>query len=176
MHKRLAVCCIGMVTCTQVVAQSTDASLSAYAKDAQKQLDVLLNVNQQDNEVYGFLLGHKERDVSRDMLYAPFFTSGLLTEWARLESEKLKSTCDGQYIQGEMCGFDYHPVLCVSDFPDQRYYHVEKITSNNAQIAVFATYRNTLIARYSMVLSDGRWQLDGVQCAGGESVGMLVNP
>ncbi len=73
--------------------------------------------------------------------------------------------CDGEYIDGDMCGINYNPLTCAQDYYDEGY--IYKTLSSDDKTAIIAyrwPYLPEVVATYRLILQNKRWVVDGVAC------------
>jgi hypothetical protein len=147
------------------LAMADDGEFHAPATQAERALhDILAFDTNPANAKHRLNILQGSTDTS---LLTEWLTPELKTELAATEAELVQQECDGQYIDHNVCGFGFDPLLCAQDVSDSPYmYYTTQADASQAIIE----YRwredpDNTYGRYKMVRKGTSWQLDGIDCA-----------
>lgn len=168
--------CILLVVLTVLSSACIAADKAAFyppQTEAEHALDgILARDRQGDADMIGYLVQYSERDKSKDANYTAFFTNGFVKAVSAFEKKLVDTQCDGKYT-GELCGHDASYISCGQDTPDEYLYQTEQANDKEATIAAIWSPEYTESIKYKsthrLLKQNGRWKLDGVACANGQS-------
>jgi hypothetical protein len=143
--------------------------------EAEKLLDYLISLDESGGNFYHFILGTPEYDPAQDPGYARFFSPALLKAFRKKEASLVKKNCDGKYIDGDICGLDYTPIICGQGWPDAYIYRTIKPTRDSAiVITSWQPHADSLHSypAYRFIRVKDHWKLDGVACGKDEQFNM----
>lgn len=142
---------------------------------AGEKLNSILNTLSKEETFTAEVLGRAPSTPNAKTLTAKCVTNALVVSWKNAEKTSVDKNCGGQYRAGEICGLDYDPLFCAQDFPEFPItYDTEYLDEETALISAKAGKPLANFATYRMILEDGAWKIDGVQCAAGGSFHMTA--
>ncbi|MGE5504715.1 MAG: hypothetical protein ACM31L_09860 [Actinomycetota bacterium] len=151
-----------------VSAQSSQSSQAAFhpAKHpAEKWLARLLKRAEYDGSMVFYVVGAPFRDQRKDVNYHGLFSQSLEADWAAAEASEVDKNCGGRYIDGEICGLDFDPLVCGQDVSEKGYlFHTDNIDENSATITMRWPWIEKPLATYRLRKLGKKWVLDGVAC------------
>ncbi|QJE73323.1 hypothetical protein HHL28_09660 [Aerophototrophica crusticola] len=131
------------------------------ATPMEKALHTLLTGFSRDERSVEVLLG---RPDSKGKL-PDSLTPALVQAMRAAERETVMRDCGGKYLEGMICGLEYHPVLCGQDAPAKFLYR----TVGPDRVEMFWPGQPKPAATYRMAEAGGAWKLDGVACTEADS-------
>ena len=141
----------------------------AAATPPEKALEAVIGLADRDDGFIEYVTRASWSGKPADKGYSKLLTKPLLAAIGAEEKRLVKANCGGKYIEGELCGHAFVPLTCSQDSLDGGHYLYRTLKSE-AKTALVA-YRwpsgSEDIASYRMILSGGRWLLDGIDCRGG---------
>ncbi len=177
---------ISLASAETKAKSSSQGPFHIAKSDAEKVLDEILRRADKDRNIFDYVLGHPWYDHEKGTGYSHLFTKNLLRTLAKEEAEFVKYSCDGKYLEGELCGFDYSPITCAQDFSEQGYIYWTKKDNGHKAIIYYLwsladkteeffpgsdiTDKNKNF--YKLIKDDGHWKLDGVDCGNGAKFNM----
>lgn len=143
--------------------------------DAEKVLNAILTYDSisRTDDRFGFLreyiVDYPGRNRSIDHLYDQIFSNALKMAWKNAERTLVQQECDGQYLQGELCGLGFNPLLCAQDISETGYLYRTEYQTEQSAVITYAwggkwKGRNEAVASYVLMNNNGKWVLDGVNC------------
>lgn len=151
-----------------VSAQSSQLSQGTFhpAKhSAEKWLAWLLKRAERDDSMIFYVVGAPFRDRRKDANYRGLFSTGLEADWAAAEAGEVRKNCGGQYMNGEICGLDFDPLVCGQDVSEKGYlFRIDDMAENSAIITMRWPWIEQPVATYRLLKQGKRWRLDGVTC------------
>lgn len=152
------------------IALADDNNFTAPDSAAEKALDALLQwhlaLNNEANNEYDFLTQRPDRNTADDTLFTQKFTHGLVAAIAAEEKRLVQETCGGEYLDEEICGLDFDPILCAQDFPTPPFSY---FTSHEDANSAFILSRSGDSGDghrvdYLLEKEQGIWKIAGVAC------------
>jgi hypothetical protein len=148
---------------------SNESPFHAPVTDAEKALDATLQTV--GNDKYMFANAHIHPmpvPNGKHVDYSPLLTAKLIARITADEKRMVSETCNDVYVEGEVCGFDYDPILCAQDVNPTYVYKTLQADASRASIdyswPMEGSRRETTSAHYGMVKDGGRWKIDTVSC------------
>jgi hypothetical protein len=118
-----------------------------------------------DDSMVFYIVRAPFRDRRNDVNYRGLFTKLLETDWGAAEADEVRKNCGGRYINGEICGLDFDPLVCGQDISETGYlYHVDCLDEVSATITVRWPWIEKPNATYRLLKQGEKWILDGVTC------------
>jgi hypothetical protein len=137
--------------------------------EVERALDKILRLDlDDDGSLFNFIAGAPYSNPAKSQRYAQLFTRTLLDAWRKAEADLVRINCGGKYIEGDLCGFNYDPIICGQDSPDRYVYRT--IKSEKGSASVVTAWPDMLsmdwnyFTSYRLVNENTRWKLDGVDC------------
>jgi hypothetical protein len=153
-------------------APSPEKDFHRATTEAERALDQIIRLSDQDDGLFLFVTRRPERDERRDRKYASLLTAKLKRTILAEERRMVKQDCGGVYT-GEICGFNSDPITCAQDYSEDGYiYRTEQATNDMAIVFLRWPHLPDDVANYRMIRSGNRWILDGVACATGAKFNM----
>lgn len=162
----LIIMLLSLAACTGAIPK---AAFHPPQTAAEKQLDRILQVSNEDDEVLNVVLDVPWRDKKKEIKYKALFTGTLLQTLAEAEKKMVQANCNGTYIDGDICGFDFHPILCSQDPPEIYEYLTISSDEKQAFIRVKDPVWKELHTSYILVNVHGVWKMGGIDCGEGVS-------
>ena len=164
--------CIVLIASLLAAGSHADQPLHAPTSAAERALDAILKTaGNDDDQLDNLLDGRGKPGFKKTVDYSTLLTAALMSAIADRQTALVREDCGGRYIKGELCGLDYLPINCAQDTNDSYVYETVKETDSTAEIR-YAWPDQKSDATYRMVLSDGRWKLDGITCVEADSFNM----
>lgn len=139
-------------------------------------LDKIFRLDVTDRNFPSFVLGESRYDPSKDTGYARLFTKPILKAWRKTQAKLAQADCGGKHKDGDICGFNFDPIICGQDYPDTFIYRTLHSSTNEAIITyTYPEYvaRNDASANsgptYRMIKENEHWKMDGAYCGKGEN-------
>ncbi len=137
----------------------------------------IIALSQDDKQLPHYLLMHSSADPAREKQDNDNFTPALLRALQDKEADSVHAKCGGQYIRGEKCGIAYNPVTCLDYERPAYFFRTDSAGAYtggeyNAVIAYRLPEGQQIIATYTMLKVDGKWKMDGIDCAIGDNFNM----
>lgn len=152
-------------------AQAGNSVFHPPLTEAEKALDAIFEKDRHnDANMYAYILGRPDYNSAKDTGYAHLMTAAFLHAVRQQEKDQVRTNCQGQYREGEICGIDVHLPLCGSDTSDIGFlYHTMRQSETVAYISyIWAEDKEnaalTPSSQIRMRKEDGVWKLDGVSC------------
>ena len=133
---------------------------------AEMAADALIHLDDSGYDLFFFMIKRPSRNRSLDRRFAPLFSKELQAAWAQEEKRLVLQGCNGRYIDGELCGIDFRPLVCAQDYSEEGYtYRTLRSDAKSALIEMsWAEHSDNPSAQYRMILVGDRWVMDGVYC------------
>lgn len=179
MNKRIGVCLIIIAVFLPHAGKSTaedaEDGFSSPINMAEVVLDSILRFESlaSKDDRFGpfmdFMIDYPKRTTDFDHMYESFFSPDLVKAWRKAERDQVVQDCDGQYIDGQLCGLGFNPLTCGHDDPPEGYIYRTQLETDELTL-VASTWKgwNDPKALYRMVKREGQWRLDGVLCVDGD--------
>ena len=101
--------------------------------------------------------------------YSPMLTAKLMAQLAADEKRIVERDCNDVYIEGEICGFDYDPILCAQDTENGYVYMTTHEDATTASIdyswPMSSGRPEKTVAHYDLIKDKSGWKIDAVTCA-----------
>jgi hypothetical protein len=144
--------------------------------EAEKALDKILRIENVGNIRLGTAYTVDDTLAGNTRInYADIMTPELFGAILEEEQKLVEQNCGGKYREGDICGLDYDPVTCTQDFADHYLYNTLRMSEDTAQIEYTWPSTDKAVAEYRLIKMDGRWKIDGIQCAGSHGFNNLVS-
>ena len=144
--------------------------------EAEKALDKILKIENVGNIRLG--TSYLEDGALADntgLNYAEIMTQEIFNTILKEEQNLVDENCGGKYREGEICGLDYDPVTCTQDVVEQYLYNTLRMSEEEAHIEYKWPSTSTAVAKYRLIKADGRWKIDGIQCASSHGFNVPLN-
>jgi len=102
-------------------------------------------------------------------IYPDTFSPELIAAWKQA-AQGFPARASEFCIYEKVCGIGYDPVSCTGDYPEYFTYRQERAEDQDGQKAIVVTSwqdEGAILATYWLVKTRGKWQVDGIACAGG---------
>jgi hypothetical protein len=144
---------------------------------AEKALDGIFRLDTTDENLLPFAIGEPWYDPAKDTGYARHFTNPLLKAWRKAQAKLAQADCGGKYEDGQLCGFEFDPIICGQDYPDVFLYRTTK--SSKQETIITYTWSQSVEEGieidgplYRLTKDKGDWKLDGIDCGTGGKFNM----
>lgn len=136
--------------------------------DSEKALDAVLKAESGDGYFLDPVFKTPDPVDPSDTRALHMLSQKLIGTLFERQQALLQEECGGHYIKGELCGFDYSPILCGQDASQKGYlFHTTQKTKRRVEILSIwgeETIDSGRPTRYVLILDAGAWKLDGVDC------------
>lgn len=128
-------------------------------------MDRLVKRDETDDDILDFILKRPDRDQKKDRKYKEMFTPALERAWAEAEAAEVKKNCGGRYLDGEICGIDFRPLVCAQDYSEKGYlYRMDCLGEEATAITMRWPLTERPVATYRLLKRGNGWVLDSVAC------------
>lgn len=131
--------------------------------EAEIRLNHILTLSNNDSNIFTCIIGHPDCDKSKDT-YHELFTQDLRTAISNAEKSRVLKYCDGVYKIGEICGFDYCPIICGQDHPEKLLFRTVEQNEKMAIIEYAGFSSENSEAKYKLIKQGSTWIIDGILC------------
>ena len=143
------------------------------ATPPEKALDATVRLADRDAGFHFYVLQASWYGKPADKGYSRLVTKALVAAIGAEEKKLVQANCGGKYLAGELCGHDFRPLTCAQDFSDQPYlYQTVSADANSAVIRRKWPSGTDEGNTYRLLLADGRWRIDGIDCGGATKYNM----
>ena len=151
----------------RAAATPADNSYHWAQTPAEIQLDTIMALAISDHHLGLFARDTPGWDRRKARRFESYFSQPLLAAWRKREKDEVKKNCGGEYVEGDICGIDQHPILCADDFNEGgNNYRTDAASEDSVIVSYKWPQFESAMGWYRLIMVNGRWVLDGVYCHG----------
>ena len=176
----LLLCLLAAMTADAADSTSREQGSTAPApifhrpsNEVERDLNAVLVLNAagvlKDSRIFDFMTDRNGGRKIYEKQLGRYFSRHLLDAVAAFERNLVSKDCGGHYVEGDMCGFEYSPLTCAQDIPDDGYMFATEFRDSGATI-ITASWAmvGPALARYRMIRMSGTWIIDAIACPDGD--------
>ncbi len=131
--------------------------------EVEKALRHILKLDEENNDLGGFMFGYPWYKHTRDNEFKPLFTKSFVEKNTKEEHRLIKESCGGEYPKdGLPCDMirGYSVLHCGNDYTTTPFYRT--IKSNDKEVIITTTFYPSPAEgpTYRFIKEDNRWKLD----------------
>lgn len=156
----------GPVLAAEGRKEGAPAAFHQPQTEAERSLDAILQLSGKEPESSWFAVEAPWRDKTRDILFQSLFSQRLRDSWVSAERKAVRESCNGAYIEGEICGIDIHPITCSQDSNEIYMYRTSSSSPGSAIVEYRWPQTTKTIATFRLLRKGNGWMIDGIDCIG----------
>ena len=157
----LLIVCVILYTCTIYAKNNENFHKPTTAQE--KRLHEILQLASCNYDLIAFLL---KLPKYKPIDYSNYLTNKLALAIETYEKNLVQKTCNGKYLDDQICGINYNPITCSQESFEFEVYNTIKTNNHETTIEYSYLLDNKIypIATYRLVNKLNIWLLDGIKC------------